>query len=154
MRNETKEIIKKTAHDILRAMNEEASVELEESGEGGVWVNLTLKDPQLLIGPKGVYLEAFERILRASAKKRISEADGVFINLDINNYRKKKASFLKQIAKEIGDQVSLSKKKVTLEPMSAFERRIIHLELASRQDVATESVGEEPERRVEIRPYP
>ncbi len=149
---ETKNIIKKAASDILNAMGEEGGIEIEESGEGGVWVNLNLKDPQFLIGPTGTYLEAFERLLRAVAKRKILE--NVFINLDINNYRKRRTEFLKEIAREIADQVSLSKKKVTLEPMSAFERRIIHLELASRNDVATGSVGEEPERRVEIIPHP
>jgi len=152
MRSEIKDTIKKIAFDILRAMGEEGSVDLEESGEEGLWINLTLKEPQFLIGPRGIYLEAFEKILRAMVRRKI--IDNVFVNLDINGYRKKRAAFLKEMAREIGDQVSLSKKKVTLEPMSAFERRVVHLELASRQDIATESIGEEPERRVEIRPYP
>ncbi len=149
---ETKNTIKKVASDILKAMGEDGAVEVEESGEEGAWVNLALKDPQFLIGPKGIYLEAFERILRAILRREIAE--NVFVNLDINNYRKRRAEFLKEIAREIADQVSLSKKKVTLEPMSAFERRVIHMELSSRQDVITESVGEGPERKVEIKPRP
>ncbi|PIQ92642.1 MAG: hypothetical protein COV69_01985 [Parcubacteria group bacterium CG11_big_fil_rev_8_21_14_0_20_39_14] len=151
---DTLNIIKKTASELLKAMGEEGSILVEESGEPGVWVNLNLKDPQFLIGPGGIYLEAFERLLRAVSKRKIFETGKVFINVDINNYRKRRAEFLKELAREIGDQVSLSKKAVTLEPMSAFERRIVHLELASRQDVATESVGEEPERKVEISPHP
>lgn len=149
---ETKNKIKKVASDILIAMGEDGAVEVEESGEEGAWVNLTLRDPQFLIGPKGLYLEAFERILRAILRREVAE--NIFVNLDINNYRKRRAEFLKEIAREIADQVSLSKKKVTLEPMSAFERRVIHMELSSREDVATESIGEELERRVEIKPRP
>lgn len=152
MKIDTLNVIKKAASDLLKSIGEEGTIELEESGDSGVWVKLNLKDPQFLIGPKGIYLEAFERLLRVISKRKIEEE--VFINLDINNYRKRRAEFLKELAREIGDQVSLSKKAVTLEPMSAFERRVIHLELASRQDIATESIGEEPERMVEIRPYP
>lgn len=152
MKEEILNTIKKVADELLRAMGEKGEIEVEPSGDLGVWVKLSLKDPQFLIGPKGIYLEAFERLLRAVVKRKIQAE--VFINLDINNYRKKKAEFLKELAREIADQVSLAKKAVTLEPMPAFERRIIHLELASRQDIATESIGEEPERRVVIRPYP
>jgi len=61
---------------------------------------------------------------------------------------------LKELAKSVADEVALTKKERILEPMSAYERRIIHLELASRPDVTTESIGKEPKRRVVIKPYP
>jgi len=58
------------------------------------------------------------------------------------------------LAKEIADEVALTKKEKILPPMPAYERRIIHLELAQRPDVTTQSIGQEPERRVVIKPYP
>ncbi|MCD6402414.1 hypothetical protein J7L36_00985, partial [bacterium] len=77
-----------------------------------------------------------------------------YINLDINKYKKKKTEYLKELANSVADQVALTKKEKVLPPMQAFERRIIHLELADRSDVTTESIGKEPERRVVVKPYP
>lgn len=151
MISENSSLIKIISENFLKAMGEEGSVELEKlPEEQGFLVKLNLFDPQFLIGPRGVYLEAFERILRAMVRKK-TEGE-VFLSVDINNYRKRRADFLRDLAREIGDQVSLSKKQVTLEPMSAFERRVIHSEIASREDLASESIGEDPERRVVIKP--
>ena len=75
-----------------------------------------------------------------------------YIDLDINDYKKKKKDYLKELACSIANEVALSKKQKELPPMSAYERRIIHLELAERQDVSTESIGQEPERKVIITP--
>jgi spoIIIJ-associated protein len=85
--------------------------------------------------------------------KREIKAD-FYIDIDISGYKKKKIEYLKELARSIADEVSLTKKEIILDPMPSFERRIIHLELASRPDVTTESIGKEPKRRVVIKPYP
>ncbi|RLC39293.1 MAG: hypothetical protein DRH33_03225, partial [Candidatus Nealsonbacteria bacterium] len=72
--------------------------------------------------------------------------------LDINQYKKNKIEYLNDLAKSTADEVALSKKEKILPPMPSYERRIIHLTLAEREDVQTESQGEEPERRVVIKP--
>jgi len=72
--------------------------------------------------------------------------------LDINDYKKKKVEYLREMARDAANEVSLSKKEKNLVSMPAYERRVIHLELADREDVITESVGEEPERSVIIKP--
>ena len=61
---------------------------------------------------------------------------------------------MRETANSVADEVALTKKEKELAPMPAYERRVIHLELADRKDVTTESIGEEPKRRVVIRPYP
>jgi len=58
------------------------------------------------------------------------------------------------MARGLADEVVLTKKEKILPAMPAYERRIIHLELASRSDVTTESIGKEPDRQIVIRPYP
>jgi len=58
------------------------------------------------------------------------------------------------LARSLADEVAITKKEKILSSMPAYERRIIHLELAGRSDVTTESIGQEPERRIVIRPYP
>ncbi|MDD5606650.1 MAG: hypothetical protein PHN37_02185 [Candidatus Pacebacteria bacterium] len=87
-------------------------------------------------------------------KKIIAKKTGQFfyLHLDINGYKKKKEEQLKQAVQIIADQVALFKKEKILNPMPAYERRIIHLELASRTDIKTESIGESKERKVIIRP--
>ena len=71
--------------------------------------------------------------------------------LEINGYKKQKEEKLRNLANKMANNVIKFRKPIKLEPMSAYERMIIHTELANRTDVKTESYGEEPRRRVVIR---
>jgi spoIIIJ-associated protein len=115
-------------------------------------INIQAKDFQDLIGEKGKTLLEIQHLLNAILKKKIREE--FFIDLDIAGYKERKIKYLKELARSVADEVALTKKERILEPMPAYERRIIHLELASRPDVITESIGKEPKRRVVIKPYP
>jgi len=90
--------------------------------------------------------------LKVILRKKIK--DQFYIDLDINDYKKKKIEYLKEMARSLADEVALLKKEKFLPPMSSYERRIIHLEIAERKDVTSQSFGEEPERKVVIKPYP
>lgn len=111
-------------------------------------VNLKSNEPQILIGRRGEVLRCLQKILGAILAKRF-ERD-FYLQLDINEYKKKKAQYLREIAQEIANEVVLTKKEKILPVMSSYERRIIHLELSERSDVVTKSIGEEPERRIVI----
>lgn len=74
------------------------------------------------------------------------------IQIDIQNYRRRREAELQKLARRMADQVVATGRKQTLEAMPAYERRIIHIELRKRDDVYTESVGEEPYRKVYIFP--
>ena len=74
------------------------------------------------------------------------------MNLDINDYKKKKVEYLKDFAKETADQIAMTGQEKTLPPMSSYERRIIHAELSQRTDVITESQGDGFDRHVVIKP--
>jgi spoIIIJ-associated protein len=115
-------------------------------------IDLQTKEFQDLIGERGKTLNEIQHLLSAILKKKIREE--FFIDLDIGGYKERKIKYLKELAKSVADEVALTKKERILEPMPAYERRIIHLELASRSDVTTESIGKEPKRRVVIKPYP
>jgi len=104
----------------------------------------------LLIGEGGFYLGAWEQVLRAKAAKIASQAVQVIV--DVNNYRSQRDEELKELARKAARQAAISKKPVALPAMNAYERKIVHLELALRPDVTTESEGEEPERRVVVKP--
>jgi spoIIIJ-associated protein len=115
-------------------------------------IDLQTKEFQDLIGEKGKTLNEIQHLLNAILKKKIKGE--FFIDLDIGGYKERKIKYLKELARSVADEVALTKKERILEPMPAYERRIIHLELASRPDVTTESIGKEPKRRVVIKPYP
>ena len=73
------------------------------------------------------------------------------LSFDINDYQKNKEQYLRDLARTTADEVVLFKADKELPAMTPGERRIVHLELAERQDVVSESVGEGPERRVVIK---
>jgi len=113
-------------------------------------IDVKTDSPQILIGEGGQTLNEIQRLLRAILRRKIAEP--FFIDLDINDYKKKKNEYLKELAFSLADDVVLTKEEKTLAPMSAYERRIVHLVLAERQDVTTESIGQEPERKIIIKP--
>jgi len=79
---------------------------------------------------------------------------GHFVVIDVNNHKEIRKNELNEIAIDAAKKVRRTKEALTLEPMSAYERRIIHLKLAELPDIVTESTGEEPERRLVVRLYP
>lgn len=113
-------------------------------------LDIKLAEPQILIGQQGQTLFEIQRLLRTIFNKKLQKP--LYLNLDINDYKKKKIEYLKKLAKELADQVYLTKELKELLPMSAYERRIIHSELAQRSDVSTESQGDGLERHIVIRP--
>jgi len=122
----------------------------EEENFDTVLINLKSDEPQILIGEKGQTLIEIQNLLGRILNKELPK--NVYIDLDINEYKKKKTEYLKSLAKDLADEVALTKKEKALYPMPAYERRIIHMELSTRPDVTTESQGEEPERGVVIKP--
>lgn len=109
-------------------------------------------EANILIGEHGNNLADLEYILKLIIRKKYNE--NFKFALDINEYRMKRLEDLKQDVKAAAKEVRLYKKEVPLRSMSAFERRIVHLLLAEYPDITTESIGQEPSRRVVIKPYP
>jgi len=117
-----------------------------------LYISLKTSDFSLLIGESGETLFEIQHLLKIILSKKLNKK--IYVDLDINDYKKKRIKYLKELAHSLANEVALTKKAKILPPMSAYERRIIHLELATRNDVRTESIGEEPERKVVIKPYP
>jgi len=150
--DENFEKVKKEVNQFFSLLGVDGEIEVLPPKDSTYFVNVKTKDPQNLIGESGETLFEIQHLLKAILKRKIGER--FYIDLDINDYKKKKIKYLKDLAKEIADEVALTKKEKILPPMPAYERRIIHLELAQRTDVVTQSIGQEPERRVVIKPYP
>ncbi|WKZ26303.1 MAG: R3H domain-containing nucleic acid-binding protein [Candidatus Paceibacterota bacterium] len=104
----------------------------------------------ILIGHHGENLRAFSHLVRRIIFQR---KNGVTrFTLDINNYQEESAKKIRNKVIFVADEVKKSKKPVELEPMSAYERMIIHSLFSSDPEIQTESIGEKSERRVVIRP--
>ena len=108
------------------------------------------EDCSLLLGRHGEKLRAFEQEVRLISAKKLSEKLNILV--DINNYRKDRNDLVAELAKTTAQKVIATQKAEVLFPMSAYERRIVHLALASLSDIITESIGDEPKRRVVIKP--
>ena len=143
-------IIKKIAEEFFKKTSFDVDIETEEQDDSSISVNLKTDEPQVLIGEGGKTLACFQTILSKVARRKMEEP--TYLNLDINDYKKKKLEYLKDIARNYADEASLSKTEKELAPMPAYERRIIHMELKERSDVSTESRGYGLERKVVIKP--
>ena len=113
-----------------------------------IYVNIKGEKTNSLIGYRGENLNALQTLLGAISNKNIEEKTRVI--LDISGYRAKRKKVLEELAEKVSKTVIKTRKKVTLEPMSAYERKIIHSKLQNHPKVTTESVGEEPNRKIVV----
>ena len=113
-----------------------------------IYVNIEGEKTNSLIGYRGENLNALQTLLGAISNKNIEEKTRVI--LDISGYRAKRKKVLEELAEKVSKTVIKTRKKVTLEPMSAYERKIIHSKLQNHPKVTTESVGEEPNRKIVV----
>jgi len=144
------EIVSVKNQDVPEKKQTSNEVEDFQKDIGTVVMDIKIDTPEILIGGKGGTLIEIQHLLKIILNKKIGRT--FYVDLDINDYKKKKVEYLKSLAKDLADEVSLTKKKKILFPMPSYERRIIHLELADRGDVVTESQGEGLDRKVIIKP--
>lgn len=144
------EEIKKIINQFFLYINEDIKVDFSlKENDSVFFVDVKMKEPQILIGEKGQTLLEIERIIKIIVNKNMEES--LFINLDINDYKKRKKDYLISLADEVADEVFFSGIEKSFPPMAAFERRIIHMAIKDREGVISESVDDGEERRVIIR---
>ena len=119
-------------------------------GTRAILVDITGKDLSILIGKRSETLNALQYISRLIVSKELGE--NITLVIDVEGYRTRRERQLRQLAHRIADQAIKTGRKQTLEPMPPNERRIIHMELRADEQVSTESIGEEPHRKVTIIP--
>jgi spoIIIJ-associated protein len=140
---------------VLSLMKIPASIAVRESssssvvgGYSSVALNIIGDDLGILIGRRGQTLSSLQYLvylmLSHQTKARVP------LVIDVDGYRERRAEALRRLALHMSEQVSSTGQSVTLEPMSAGERRIIHLALQDNPGVSTQSIGEGEERRVTI----
>lgn len=143
---------------LLRLMDIEASVTLsdeftvnDDNGNvSSVGLNIEGEDLGILIGRRGQTMASLQHIVRIIVSHKIQVR--LPIVLDVEGYKKRRCEGLKALARRLAEQVATRRTPFTMEPMSAFDRRVIHLALAEHPDVTTESTGFGEARKVVITP--
>jgi spoIIIJ-associated protein len=151
-------VAQETVSELLGKMHIHAEVtasygEIDDvRGTRAILVDITGNDLSVLIGKRSETLNALQYISRLIVSKELG--DNVTLVIDVEGYRTRREQQLRQIARRMAEQVVKTGRKQTLEPMPANERRIIHIELREDERVTTESIGEDPHRKVTIIPKP
>jgi len=148
-------LAEKTVSELLAKMKIEAKLsvsygEADEDGRRPVWVELHGDDLGVLIGRRAEILNALQYIVNLIVSKQLEH--WVQIVVDVEGYRNRREVNLRKMARQMADQAVQTGRRQVLEPMSAADRRIIHLELREHPEVITQSIGEEPARKVTIVP--
>lgn len=126
-------------------------VDMEFKTEGKIMkIDLIGDNMGIIIGKRGDTLDALEHLVNLSVNK--GDGEYVKVVLDTENYRARREQTLIKLAKSLANSATKNNRKITLEPMSSNERRIIHATLQSNADIETFSIGDEPNRKVVISP--
>lgn len=132
---------------LLQRMNIEA--DLEVTGEdGSINVAITGKDPGALIGRRGETLDAMQRITNYVVNRGSSSR--VRVTLDAENYRQRRNETLEALAERVAVKVIKYRRNMTLDPMNAYERHVVHTALQNHDNISTYSIGNEPNRRIVV----
>ena len=152
------EYVLHVAEDTVSELRERMHVRADVSAQFGepddlrnrvpVNVEITGKDLSILIGRQAETLNALQYIAGLMVSKEIGHP--LTLVIDVQGYRKRREQQLRQLARRMADQAIKTGRRQVLEPMPANERRIIHIELRDHPQVTTESIGEEPRRKVTI----
>ena len=127
----------------------DATTELVAEGEK-IEINVNAKNTNSVIGKRGATLDAIQTLAGAVANKGRDDYKRVVV--DCENYREAREATLKRLAENLAEKAIRFERKIKLEPMNPYERRIIHAALSEYQGVKTESEGKEPNRYVVIVP--
>lgn len=143
---------KTPAVDFLRDMIDKMGLDVEisakEDQNGGIYIDINGKDSACVIGKRGQTLDAIQYLTRVVVNR--DEENYTKIVVDAGEYRAKREATLVRLAKRLADKVVKTGKPVKLEPMSPYERKIIHSALQNNKKVVTKSEGKEPYRRIVI----
>jgi spoIIIJ-associated protein len=149
--NRAEEVVSKLLH--LMQMQAQVSAHYEESDREDrrtIHVDVRGDDLSILIGRRSETLNAFQYVASLIVGKEVQQ--WVQLVVDVEGYRSRRENQLRRMAQRMAEQALKTGRRQVLEPMSSNERRIIHLELREHPAVTTESIGEDPYRKVTITP--
>ena len=148
-RDEKSEQIRTFLSGLLKHMESEAEVHVYEVEKNRYKVILEGDKLGSLIGRRGETLDAIQQ-LTSYAVNRSGDKNRARVQIDAENYREKREQSLERLADKVAAKVIKYRRNVTLEPMNAYERHVIHTALQDARDISTFSIGTEPNRRVVV----
>ena len=147
--DEKSEEIRAFLKGLLEHMDSAAEVNVYEVEKGRYKVILEGEKLGALIGRRGETLDAIQQLTNYSIN-RSGESKRARVQIDAENYREKREESLERLAQKVAGKVVKYRRNVTLEPMNAYERHVIHTALQDTQYITTFSIGTEPNRRVVV----
>lgn len=134
---------------LLSHMGVSALATIRSSGDGevGALIDIQGEDSGLLIGKRGETLQALQLLVNLILGDRQSHS---LVIIDVEFYKERRSRSLQALAMRVAERVAATGRPITLEPMPAAERRVIHLALADHPDVTTESTGDGQQRKVTV----
>ena len=149
IRDEKSEQIRTFLSGLLEHMDAKAEVKVYEVEKNRYKVMLEGEKLGALIGRRGETLDAIQQLTNYSIN-RGGESKRARVQIDAENYREKREESLERLAQKVAGKVVKYRRNVTLEPMNAYERHVIHTALQDTQYITTFSIGTEPNRRVVV----
>lgn len=146
--NEIIAFIKETITEITKNMGVEANLEVRRR-ENNVSVTIFSDNNSILIGKNGKNVAALQLLIRQMVNSKLKNSLGII--LDVGNYKEKRVKNIEYLAKKLAREAYKTKTEVTMDSMNSYERRIVHEVLSTDKYVYTESIGEEPNRKVVIK---
>lgn len=146
------EVAQEFLREVLAAMHFSADVELVEQEDGSYWLDVVGEDAGRVIGRHGNTLNALQYLTGLVTQKQTGEYSR--LTVDADGYRERRQTALIEQARELAAAVTEAGQEAELDPLPAYERRIIHNALMDHPDVVTYSEGEGDDRRVIIAPRP
>jgi spoIIIJ-associated protein len=146
------ETIKKIIEDFILKTSfhvENISI-IEDNDINVVWFIISTNEPHFFLGKGGEHLGAINHISKKIIENKTKKEDAVQIIIDVNDFEKKKIDSLKNIAHMYAERARFFKSSVEIDPMSAYERKIVHSYLSNKNDIKTESKGEGYNRHVVV----
>lgn len=134
--------------DVTEKMNVKVSVYVDDSKEDNLYIHMIGDTLGILIGRRGETLDALQYLTSLQVNK--GREGYIRVTLDTENYRAKREDSLRRLAQRMANRAQKTGRKVVLEPMNPYERRVLHTALQNHPGVTTHSEGEEPNRRVVI----
>lgn len=144
---ETEKII----NELVEKMNLNIATTIEEKDKN-IKIDFIGEDVGVVIGKRGDVLDSLQYIISQIFNKHTKKEDYIKVLIDCEGYRKKREDTLTNLANRLADRAIRENKPKKLEPMNAYERKIIHLALEGRKNVTTVSKNEEPNRYITIMP--
>ncbi len=136
--------------NIVNNMSLNATVEIEEQDDEGALITINGDNLGILIGRRGDVLDSLQYLATLAAN--IQKKNFYRVTVDVQGYREKRAETLRGVAKRMSEKVLKYKRSFALEPMSSYERRIIHSACQDIEGVTTRSIGEGADRKIVISP--